>query len=68
MRDSHNTQFHAMLKEASAHLGLWISQTKLEDIFLSMTTGTRPFDWSIWRIINAGIWARLFHIDFREAA
>jgi hypothetical protein len=33
-----------------------------------MTTGTRPFDWSIWRIINAGIWARLFNIDFKEAA
>ena len=68
MRDSHNTQFHSMLKDASVHLGLWISQTKLEDIFLSMTTGTRPFDWSIWRIINAGIWARLFNIDFKEAA
>ncbi|MCK7479357.1 MAG: asparagine synthase-related protein [Candidatus Moduliflexus flocculans] len=68
MRVSHNKQFHAMLKEATAHLGLWISKTKLEDLFLSHDKDSRQFDWSIWRIINAGIWARLFNIDFREAA
>jgi asparagine synthase (glutamine-hydrolysing) len=68
VRILYNAHFHTILKENAGHLGPWINQSKLEDMFRSVTKGSRPFDWSIWRIINAGIWARLFNIDFREAA
>jgi asparagine synthase (glutamine-hydrolysing) len=65
IRHTHNAQFHALMKENLGFIDPWINHSKLQDRFQSLTQGSRAFDWSIWRAINAGIWARLFHMDFR---
>jgi asparagine synthase (glutamine-hydrolysing) len=66
IRESHSARFHAVLKESAGHLGPWIDHAKLEAMFRSVTDGSRAFDWSIWRIINAGTWAGLFRMDMRD--
>ncbi len=68
MRHTHNADFQAILRENIGFLGPWIDRSRLEDRFRSITQGSRAFDWSIWRAINAGIWARQFHMDFRVAS
>lgn len=67
IRDSHRPLFHAMLKSATETLPAWLIPARIESHFQAIANGSRPFDWSIWRIINAGRWIKRFQIDCEGA-
>lgn len=56
-------EFRLRLNEACALLAGLVDARQIDNLFVPMMMHKKPFDWTLWRILNTGTWMRSFHIQ-----
>ncbi len=62
IKDTHTEEFQKKLEESVGNIGLWINPKKVITLLNSTINSSMNFDWTLWRIINAGAWIKIFNI------